>query len=529
MKTTDIKTTPKAGMGSGFEKDFVAAVQRMKAMDAFTRKNRQGGVLLPIFSLPSPHGIGTFGRTAYGFADYLSAIGASIWAMLPLGPTGYGDSPYQSVSSNALNPYFLDLDMLVEEGLLTEDECRSADPKQSESVDYGHLYFNRYPLLMTAYDRVSQREGYAEAAARFEAAEPWVRDYALFMAIKKEEGGRPWYEWPEELRRGGDGACEAARTRLAHDVGFYTFLQYKLYSQWNALRSYVNSKGIRIMGDMPIYCAYDSVECWSQPEEFQLDADLRPTMVAGVPPDYFCEDGQLWGNPLYDWEHMRKNGFRFWLGRIRHACKLYDILRIDHFRGFESCYSVPYGESTARNGIWRKAYGFDLFRKVNALRLPLEIVAEDLGFITRSVKILLTKTGFAGMRVAEFAYDGKPNNPHTIKRWDGRAESVANKAAYSGTHDNPPVAAWLQGVDEHTMQVMRTTVGKQDVTYADIVREVLDSDNRYAIIPVQDIFGLGEHTRTNTPATVSSNWVWRMSAEQMDPSLCPFDFSRAKR
>ncbi len=487
---------------------------------------RRGGVLLSVSSLPSPHGIGTFGASAYRFIDGLAEVGASIWAILPLGQTGYGDSPYQCVSGCALNPYFLDLDKLTDEGLLTAEECAGVD-YSGDCVDYGRLYQTRYPLLMTAYARAKQQDGYDEQINQFWHSEPWVDEYALFMAIKDSEDGRPWYEWADEgLRRCDHNAIAKQYLRLECEVGFYIFLQFKLYSQWNELHAYAKEHGVKIMGDAPIYCAYDSVECWTHPSEFQLDDALQPVFVAGVPPDYFCADGQLWGNPLYDWGAMKKNGYAFWLNRICHASKLYDILRIDHFRGFESCYAIPYGETTARNGVWQRANGFELFRKAAELKLPLEIVAEDLGFITPNVKRLLTKTGFAGMKVAEFAFDGEKSNPHFPKKWDGRPQSVVNKVIYTGTHDNPPLAEWLAETDDKTIDVLSRFLSKKDFDCADIVKAVLDSDAKYAIIPMQDVLGLGADARMNTPSVPTGNWVWRMKAADLNFSTCRFDFSR---
>ena len=475
---------------------------------------RRRGVLLPVFSLPTEYGVGTLGREAYKFIDMLAASGASIWAMLPTGVTGYGDSPYQSFSSFALNPYFLDLGMLVSEKLLTKEECASCDfGSDPASVDYGLLYANRTPLLMTAYARAMEREGYRQELEEFEASAPWLEDYALFMAIKDVQGGKPWYEWEDGLKNREPEALEEISEKISCEVGFHKFVQFKLSQQWAALADHALKKGVLILGDMPIYCAYDSADCWAHRADFRFDSDGRPVEVAGVPPDYFCEDGQLWGNPVYDWQHMKEEGFSFWMARLRRAAELYDILRIDHFRGFASYYAVPAGAKTARHGEWRKAEGRRLFEKAEEAELPLEIVAEDLGFITRDVKLLLTKTGFAGMQVMEFAFDAERNNPHKNKKWDGNVRTLRNKIAYTGTHDNPPLAAWWEETDETTRAFAKKYAGTDDLPRG-IVRALVASDARYAVIPAQDVLMLGAETRINTPGTASGNWTWRLTGGQ---------------
>ncbi|MCR5611895.1 MAG: 4-alpha-glucanotransferase [Clostridiales bacterium] len=477
---------------------------------------RRRGVLVPVFSLPSKYGIGTLGKTALDFIDAIAAAGASIWAILPTGVTGYGDSPYQSFSSYALNPYFLDLDALVFEGLLTKEECASADfGSDPARVDYGKLYENRLPLLMTAYARFIKNPDHEKIIEKFEKTVPWLDDFARFTAIKEEESGKPWYEWPDGLKNREPAAMAEIAPKIACEVGFHKFLQFKLARQWSRLKRYAEKKGVLIMGDLPIYCAYDSADCWAYRDNFRFDGDGRPTLVAGVPPDYFCEDGQLWGNPVYDWEFMRKDRFGFWLGRLRRASELYDILRIDHFRGFASYYAVPAGAPNARNGEWIKAEGERLFNAAKKEKLPVEIVAEDLGFITPDVKRLLTKTGFAGMQVMEFAFDNDRKNPHKNKRWDGDESTLKNKIAYTGTHDNPPLAEWWEGADERTRELAEKYAGE----YASrmprgIVKATLRSDARYALVPFWDVLLLGPEARMNTPATASGNWTRRLAPSE---------------
>ncbi|MBO4562169.1 MAG: 4-alpha-glucanotransferase [Clostridia bacterium] len=477
--------------------------------------SRRRGVLLPLFSLPSEYGIGTLGAAAHRFVDLLKECGANMWAILPTGVTGYGDSPYQSFSSFALNPYFLDLDMLVESGLLTKEECGSVDfGSDAARVDYGKLYENRLPLLLTAYARAKQLPGHEEALAEFEKTAPWLDDHARFMAIKEAMGGAPWYEWPDGLKNRKPAAMAEISEKIACEVGFHKFLQMELARQWKLLSEHAREKGIMIMGDLPIYCAYDSADCWAYRDNFRFDKNGRPTEVAGVPPDYFCEDGQLWGNPVYNWTRMKKDGFKFWMARLRRCAELYDILRIDHFRGFASYYAVPAGAENARNGVWRKAEGKRLFDLAAQEELPVEIVAEDLGFITRDVRALLKRTGFAGMQVMEFAFDSDRSNPHKNRMWNGDPAALRNKIAYTGTHDNPPLAAWWEETDEKTRRIARRYARTKDLPYG-IVKAVANCDARFIVIPVQDVLLMGAEARINTPATASGNWSWRATADDI--------------
>ena len=475
---------------------------------------RRRGILLPIFSLPSKYGIGTLGREARRFVDTLAENGAQIWAILPTGVTGYGDSPYQSFSSFAINPYFLDLEELVEEGLLTLQECEACDfGSDPGRVDYGRLYESRMPLLMTAYARALEREGFEESLAEFGRSAPWLESYAQFMAIKDMTGGKPWNEWEPGLKNRVPAALERIMEKISCEVGFHKFIQMKLAEQWAKLAEYAHSKGVSIMGDIPIYCAYDSADCWAQRKDFRLDRYGRPKEVAGVPPDYFCEDGQLWGNPLYDWKHMKDDGFGFWLARLHRAAELYDILRIDHFRGFASYYAVPFGAPNAKVGKWRRTEGRKLFETVAAEDLPLEIVAEDLGFITKSVRDLLKSTGFAGMQIMEFAFDGDRGNPHINRRWNGDPQKLRNKIAYTGTHDNPSLAAWWEEQDDTVRQNARKYAGTDDLPFG-IVKATAECDARIIIIPAADVLLLGAEARINSPGTAAGNWTWRLTEAQ---------------
>lgn len=481
-------------------------------------RGRRRGVLLPLFSLPSEYGIGSIGRRADRFIDALADSGACIWGLLPTGPTGYGDSPYQSFSSFALNPYFLDLEYLIRKGLLTEYECRSAHADiKPGAIDYGMLFHDRMPLLLTAYARFCEAENGAALIRRFEKTAPWLDDYARFMAIKDMLGGAPWYEWPDGLKNREPEAMADIAEKISCEVGFYKFLQYVLSVQWKKLRSRAGKRGVRIMGDMPIYCAYDSADCWAYRGNFRFDGDSKPKEVAGVPPDYFCEDGQLWGNPVYDWRRMSADGYSFWMARLARASELYDMLRIDHFRGFASYYAVPADAENARKGVWRRAGGRELFEKAASEGLPLEIIAEDLGYITADVRKLLRETGFEGMQVLQFAFDGSRANPHINKPLGPRAKKLRGKVAYTGTHDNAPLAQWWDEADPETLLNARAYIKAAGVCGDGpeaLIRALLRSDAHTVIIPAQDILGLGADSRINVPGTPSGNWAWRLTDEE---------------
>ena len=359
---------------------------------------RESGILLHITSLPGPYGIGTMGKNAYGFVDFLEAAGQSYWQILPLTPTGYGDSPYQSFSACAGNHYLIDLDTLVEEGLLETEELDINWGNVPGRVDYGAMYVQRAKVLKQAFARFTPDEAYC---AFVEENEVWLADYSLFMALKEENGGTPWLNWPEKLKNHDAAALEEKRTELKDAVAFQYFLQYQFDKQWKALRGYANGKGIRIIGDVPIYVPLDSADVWAAPELFQLDADRHPEVVAGCPPDAFTEDGQLWGNPIYDWQAMADTDYRWWVKRLKAAEKLYDVVRIDHFRGFESYWAIPAGDKTARNGKWVKGPGMDFIEAIRKALPDLDFIAEDLGYMTREVRQLQLDSGYPGMKVID--------------------------------------------------------------------------------------------------------------------------------
>ncbi|MBR4864938.1 MAG: 4-alpha-glucanotransferase [Oscillospiraceae bacterium] len=464
---------------------------------------RQSGILMHITSLPGRYGVGTLGREAYGFVDFLERSGQSVWQLLPLTPTGYGDSPYQSCSAFAGNPYLIDIPSLVEAGLLTAEEPEmyawGDDPEQ---VDFGLLYENRFALLKKAFDRFADHRA-LDAFCRKHA--DWLPDFALFMALKDKFSGSPWYSWDAPLKYRDPDALWEVRKELERPIRFYCFLQYLFYTQWEALRSYAHGKGIRFLGDVPIYVPLDSVEVWCSPELFQLDSQRNPRAVAGCPPDAFTEDGQLWGNPLYRWETHKKDGYHWWLRRLGFAMGLYDMVRLDHFRGFEAYWSVPYGDATAKNGKWEKGPGMDFFDTVKKKLPQLELIAEDLGLLTQDVFDLRDGAGLPGMRVLEFAFDSREPSiylPHTY---------IQNTVCYTGTHDNMPLRQWLDTAPEATLtyarEYMRLSEGEGLVQ--GVIRTALGSVSKLCVIPMQDWLELGEKARMNFPGTMGKNWTWR--------------------
>ena len=400
------------------------------------RIERSAGILMPLFALPSPYGIGTLGQAAYDFVDFLAAAGQSYWQMLPAGPISYGDSPYQSFSTFAGNPYYVDLDLLIDDGLLTQEEVAAEDwGGDPGRVDYGKLYEHRLAVLRKAASRGIPRDRAALEAFRRERA--WLPDCALFMALKRHFHMLPWSRWPEaDIRLHRPAACERYRAVLREDVELFEYIQLLFYRQWNALRDYAAEAGVRIIGDIPIYVALDSADVWAEPRWFRLDSENVPVEVSGVPPDYFNEDGQLWGNPLYDWDAMARDGFGWWIRRIAGAAELYDVLRIDHFRGLESYYAIPYGEETAKNGHWVKGPGMALVGVLKSWFHDTAFIAEDLGYMTPAVKELLEDSGFPGMKVLEFAFDSRETGDYMP--WSYTPDSVV----YTGTHDNQTLRAW---------------------------------------------------------------------------------------
>ena len=471
---------------------------------------------MPISSLPSPYGIGTLGVEARKFADFLAAGGQSCWQILPVGPTSYGDSPYQSFSSFAGNPYFIDLDALADQGLLERSEFASLNwGDNPEYVDYGLMYETRYPVLHKACDRLLAQSR-PDFAAFCEEQKDWLEDYALFMALKDRHGGASWFTWPEALRLRRPAALKKVRTELAGELAFWKAVQYLFFGQWNAWKKYVNSLGISIIGDLPIYVSGDSADVWANPDQFQLDGKGLPTEVAGCPPDGFSADGQLWGNPLFNWEKMKEDGYAWWLRRISFQFKLYDTLRIDHFRGFDSYYAIPYGDKTARNGRWKPGPGIAFFKAVNKALGRKDIIAEDLGFLTPSVRKLLKDSGYPGMKVLEFAFDSRDGeNDYLPHRYP------AHCVVYAGTHDNDTIQGWMASAPKKDVSFAKAylRLSKREGYHWGMMRGAWASPADLAVMQFQDLLGLGPEARMNIPSTLGNNWKWRTLSGSFDEKL----------
>ena len=477
---------------------------------------RSSGILMAVSSLPSPYGIGTLGQSAYDFADFLHAAGQRYWQMLPLGPTSYGDSPYQSFSTYAGNPYYIDPELLIADGLLTKSECsRCKWGGEARHVDYGRIYEKRFDLLRKAFKRGWQRDG--EAVAAFvEANERWLPDYALFMACKRHFGMKAWTEWPDDIRLRKPEALEKYRALLREDVDFFTYLQYLFFRQWERLRDYVHAQGIRIIGDLPIYVSPDSAEVWGEPGLFQVDEDYRPSAVAGVPPDAFSADGQLWGNPLYDWERHRETGFAWWKRRAAHMARLYDMVRIDHFRAFHTYWNIPLTAESAKEGHWEPGPGMELLRALETVP-GLELIAEDLGDLDADARAFIAESGLPGMKILVYAFDPAGESaylPHNCPR---------NSVVYTGTHDTPTFVQWL--FDEATPAEREyafdyLTLREDEGFGWGGVRGAWAAPSLLAIAPMQDLLGLGADARINAPGTMGpQNWSWRVRQDAFNRSV----------
>ncbi len=462
---------------------------------------------MPVTSLPSPWGVGTLGEAARDFIDFLVQAGQSCWQVLPIGPTGYGDSPYQSFSSFAGNPYLIDLDDLCSEGLLRGEEYRNIPwGKAADRTDYGQLYQYRFSVLEKAVKRLEEsRDQELRAFCAKEA--DWLDDYALFMALKEKFSGMPWSRWPEELRGRKPEAVRRAAEELADQLRFWKGLQFLFFAQWERLKRRAEEKGVSIIGDIPIYVAEDSADVWAHPELFQMDEKLRPIRVAGCPPDGFSATGQLWGNPLFDWERMKADGYSWWIRRIAFQFRFYDVLRIDHFRGFESYYAIPREARDASEGSWEKGPGIDFFRALEKAVGKREIIAEDLGFITPEVHRLLEETGFPGMKVLEFGFDrrdggGRLYQPHNYPK---------NCVAYVGTHDNETALGWMKDAYPEDAALAREYLHLDEGEGENwgMMRAIWSSHADCAIVQMQDVLGIGAQGRMNRPSTLGGNWQWR--------------------
>ena len=485
---------------------------------------RESGMLFPVFSLPSKFGIGCFSREAYEFVDFLEKSGQGFWQILPVGPTGFGNSPYQPFSAFAGNPYFISPETLIEEGLLTWDECNARDwGSNVESVDYGALYENRFAILRLAFDRFKERDGEKEEYEAFLKKEKfWLEDYALYMAVKEAQGGKSWMDWEdEELRKRKDKALEEAKKELADEIAFIRFQQFEFDKQWRKLKKYANDKQVKIIGDLPFYVSLDSADAWSHPEVFQMDKELVPEVVAGCPPDAFSATGQLWGNPIYDWKGLKKDHYSWWVQRIERNYEFYDVIRIDHFHGFCDYYAIPYGDETAEHGTLEKGPGMDLFKELEKQLGKLSIIAEDLGNNTPENEKLLKDTGFPGMKVLQYGFTS----------WDSyyvNHRHIQNCVVYTGTHDNTPTRAWFEEINDGERDFARRYINSMNSDPGqfvwDFIREAYRSVADLCIIPLQDYLCKGKEARINTPGTGEGNWQWRLV-----PNFLSDDLARSIR
>ena len=481
---------------------------------------RAAGILLPISSLPSKYGIGCFSKSAYEFVDQLEAAGQSYWQILPLGPTSYGDSPYQSFSTFAGNPYFVCLEDLIEEGVLTEEECDAVNFGDHPSyVDYGKLYEGRFGLLRKAYERSNIYEN-PQFHEFCNANYWWLDDYALFMAVKKRFDGKAWSEWAKDIRLRWENALDYYRRELYFDIEFYKYIQFKFQEQWKKLKTYANEKDIKIIGDIPIYVAFDSADTWANPQNYQFDEENLPVAVAGCPPDAFSATGQLWGNPLYKWDYHKSQNYDWWVQRVNHCFEMYDVVRIDHFRGFDEYYSIPYGDLTAENGHWEKGPGMDLFNTIKNRLGEKQIIAEDLGYMTDTVRELVKDSGYPNMKVLEFAFDSRDTGsasdylPHNYPN---------NCVVYTGTHDNETLASWYKTIRPEERQMVKDYLHNQKVTEKTVHTEMIVLAMRSVadtcIIPIQDYFGYDNSARMNHPSTTGSNWKWRLTEGEITEEM----------
>lgn len=477
---------------------------------------RSNGIIMPIFSIPSPYGIGTFGKEAYDLVDFFVDAGIRYWQILPLGQTSYGDSPYQSFSSFAGNPYFIDLDFLVEDGLLEEDDLENINFGDDDRyVDYAIQYNIRFRILEKAFENGKVKLGKKLEDFRIREG-AWLEDYALFMAIKKDQLDISWDQWDEPLRDRDPKALEEFKNDHKDQIDFYVFIQYEFFNQWDKLKAYANRRSIEIIGDLPIYVAFDSADAWANPHILKLDPDSKkPIIVAGAPPDDYSLDGQLWGNPVYKWDYMKETAYKFWIERINMALRTYDLLRLDHFRGFEKYYAIPATDENARFGEWLPAGSYDFFDFLLANVDDGIFIAEDLGYITKEVDDLRDAYGFPGMNVIQFAFDGGFDSnylPHNYKR---------NSVVYSSTHDSSTLKGWLDGLDDEKLSKVSSYFGlKEGDDYGwGIIRHLMASVSDLAVFEIQDFLELGNEAMINKPGTLGENWKWRVKKEDFTDSL----------
>jgi len=479
--------------------------------------NRSSGIIMHIASLPGKYGIGTFGKEAYKFGDFLKKAGQKYWQILPLGPTSFGDSPYQSFSAFAGNPYFIDFDILRQDGFLDASDYYSVSfGENSEDIDYGLIFKEKLRVLKIAYEKFKLRQD--KGLIKFQEAEDyWLDDYALYMSVKKHFDLKSWYEWDEDIRLRKPEAINRYKILLEDEMGFWKFLQYEFYKQWNHLKAYINNLGIEIIGDMPIYVAEDSADVWGNPEAFLLNKKtLKPLKVAGCPPDIFAATGQLWGNPIYDWCYMEKTDYKWWVDRIRQSLNLYDVLRIDHFKGFESYWSIPYGDLTAENGEWVKGPGIKVFNAIKDELGEVNIIAEDLGTLTKETIKLRNNTGFPGMKILTFGFDSDSLNPFLPHNYE------KNFIVYTGTHDNDTVRGWIEKTapkEEVQRAITYLGLNKEEGYNWGFIRGAWSSIANISIAQMQDFLNLGNEARINLPSTLGNNWRWRVRKDALTDQL----------
>lgn len=481
---------------------------------------RSAGVIMHIASLPGKFGIGTFGKEAYKFVDFLKKSGLKYWQILPLGQTGYGDSPYQSFSAFAGNPYFIDFEILQEEGLLSKEQYENISfGDNSEDIDYGLLFKVKYEVLKKAFDNYkSNSDAWNDEISNFiNENSLWIEEYSLYMAIKDYFNLVSWQKWDDDIKKRQPEAIKRYKDMLKDKIEYWTFIQYLFFKQWNKLKTYANKNDIKIVGDIPIYVAEDSADVWSNPEGYLIDRDtMTLKVVAGCPPDAFSATGQLWGNPIYDWDYMNSHVFKWWINRIRESLKLYDVIRIDHFRGFESYWEIPYGDKTAENGKWVKGPALKLFECIRNELGDIDVIAEDLGFLTDDVREFLMKSGFPGMKVLQFAFDEREESnylPHTY---------IENSIAYTGTHDNDTFKGWMEvtGIKEHVEFCKEYLALSEEEGYNwGVIRGVWGSISFLAIATMQDFLNLGNEARINLPSTLGTNWKWRAKEDAFTDEL----------
>lgn len=480
---------------------------------------RASGVLMHISSLPGKTGIGTMGKEAYAFVDFLKDAKQTYWQILPIGPTSYGDSPYQSFSTFAGNPYFIDLDTLAEQGYLNKSDYENLPwCEKSNRVNYGAIYWYRHQIFAKLQENFKKNVP-ADFDAFCRENKWWLDDYSLFMAVKDAHDGVSFDNWEKDICCREPEALKKWSKKCADRVEYYKILQYFFFKQWYALKKYANDNGIKIIGDIPIYVAADSADVWSSHEQFCLDENFKPSEVAGCPPDGFSADGQLWGNPVYNWEYQKKDKYKWWKKRLESSLKIYDVLRIDHFRGFDSYYCIPFGSTNAKNGCWREGPGADLFNSIKKTFGELAIIAEDLGFLTDSVKQMLADVGFPGMKVLQFAFDSRDSEnsylPHSY---------IKNSVVYTGTHDNETIEGWIKNVKKEDLQFAKDYLREQNDSKLreTMMLTALSSVSNTCILCMQDLIGLDETARMNQPSTVGLNWQWRAEDGQISKDISEF-------